>query len=462
MTIDKVSGTADDRTLVVTSDSSGESIRLQKCMLLAISGPLQGEDFMVDKDVFTIGSGTHNDLVLRDSTISKHHCQIQVLPEGCLIRDLGSTNGTVVRGVKVTQAFLPEGAEIQLGSTKVIFCPLQESVEYALSREHSFGELLGRSVAMRRVFHLAETYAPTDATILIEGETGTGKEVLAEEMHRHSKRRAKPFSVIDCGVLSRELIESELFGHTKGAFTGANHHRTGAFEHADGGTVFLDEISDLAPDLQPKLLRVLEKREIRRLGSNDVRNIDVRIISATNRKLENEVNVGQFREDLYYRLSVVRIEIPPLRKRKDDIPLLAEKFLQEFLGDETPDELGDFGRALQGFGNHDWPGNVRELRNLTQIAAYAAPQHRPVDLAACLYLDKINGAAGGAKETVRGEFTADRPFKEMKNRLIADFELGYIRALMERCEGNVSRAAREAGIERAYLQRLLKKYGMKP
>jgi transcriptional regulator with GAF, ATPase, and Fis domain len=228
-----------------------------------------------------------------------------------------------------------------------------------LSESEAFGSLIGRSTAMRHVFHLAETYAPTDATILIEGETGTGKEVLAEEIHRHSKRGDQPFIVIDCASLAKDLIASELFGHVKGAYTGADSDRVGAFEHANGGTVFLDEIGELNPDLQPKLLRVLERKEVRRLGSNQTKKVDVRILCATNRKLENEVNANRFREDLYYRLSVARIELPPLRKRRDDVPLLTTSFLREKLGNDALVQIANFDQTIRTFENHDWPGNVR-------------------------------------------------------------------------------------------------------
>jgi transcriptional regulator with GAF, ATPase, and Fis domain len=395
------------------------------------------------------------DLVLEDSAVSRRHCEIQLTPDGYVIRDLGSTNGTLVQGVKVTEAFLDQGTDFQLGKTKFVFCPLQEATEYTVSRRETMGRLIGKSFRMRRVFHLAETYAPTDASILIQGDTGTGKEVLAEEIHRHSHRKNKPFVVIDCASLAREIVESELFGHTKGAFTGANADRIGVFEHADGGTVLLDEIGDLGPDLQPKLLRVLEKREIRRVGSNQIRNIDVRIISATNRKLESEVNVGKFREDLLFRLSVVRIEMPPLRKRKEDIPLLTLQFLKEFHGDDALAQVVNFDKTMEAFCNYEWPGNVRELRNLVEIAFYG--ERRPVDLGAFLYVNRTTSREDSSKP----DHPADRPLKVAKGELIMDFEKDYIGDLLKKHGGNISKAAREAGIERAYLQRLIKKYELK-
>ncbi len=443
-------------TLVVDSENRPESIRIRKTKLLIISGPMQGREFILDRDVFSIGSSAQNDLRLEDPAVSKRHCEIRVDDIGYAIQDLGSTNGTYVQGIRVSYAFLHPGAELTLGKTRLVFCPLQEAQELSLSPNDSFGEMLGQSVAMRRVFHLAETYAPTDATVMIVGETGTGKEILAEEIHRHSHRKDKPFIVIDCATLARDLIESELFGHSKGAFTGASTDRAGAFEHADGGTVFLDEIGDLGPELQPKLLRVLEKREIRRVGENAPRKIDVRILCATNRRMDVEVNEGRFREDLFYRLSVVPIELPPLRRRREDIPLLLTKFITDLHGPDALGEIEDFEETMDILKRHEWPGNVRELRNLAELAFYS--DRRPIRLDAFLGLGRLarSPAPGGSAATV----SADRPFKDAKGELISEFEKAYIRDLLHRNRGNVSRSAREAGIERAYLQRLIRKYGI--
>jgi transcriptional regulator with PAS, ATPase and Fis domain len=317
--------------------------------------------------------------------------------------------------------------------------------------------MTGRSIPMRRIFYLVETYAPSDATIMITGETGTGKEILAEEIHRYSNRKQKPFIVIDCAAISKELIESELFGHVKGAFTGANADRQGAFELADGGTVFLDEIGDLSPDLQPKLLRVLEKREIRRVGCNKVRKIDVRIISATNRNLSHVVNEGRFREDLFYRLSVVHLEIPALRRRRDDIPLLVKQFITLLHGEGALSQIADFDRTMDILKRHEWPGNVRELRNLIELAFYS--EKRPVNLSAFLSIGTLRTARG--TDQPEATFATDKPFKDAKNDLIEEFEKAYLNAVLSRNRQNISRSAKEAGIERAYLQRLIRKYGMK-
>ena len=439
-------------TLFLKPAADGGRLLIQKCKLLVVSGPLTGKEFIVSSETVTLGSGANNDLIISDVTVSRRHCEIELTPDGYAIRDLGSTNGTYVQGVRIQAAYLGTGTEFQTGGTRLVFCPLQETCEYRLSPSASFGRLHGQSAAMRHVFYLAERYARTESTILIEGETGTGKEVLAEEIHKHSPRKDKPFIVIDCASLARELVASELFGHTRGAFTGAITDRTGAFEAAEGGTVFLDEIGDLAPELQPQLLRVLEKREIRRVGSNSVRRINVRILCATNKKLQQEVNTGNFREDLYFRLSVVHIEIPPLRKRKDDITLLAGRFMQEFLGKAATPHLSNIEATGKVLARHNWPGNVRELRNLVEIACHSEQQ--PIDLASFLYL-------GSAEPRAMDRISSERPFKVVKQELIQEFELGYITDLLKRHAGNVSQAARQAGIERAYLQRLVRKYGLR-
>jgi transcriptional regulator with GAF, ATPase, and Fis domain len=441
-------------TVIISGGAESPLLRVQKYKLLIVSGPHQGEEVVINSDNFSIGAGSQNDLILEDASVSRKHCEIQQTPEGFLIRDLNSTNGTIIHGVRICEAYLGEGTELQVGNTKLIFCPLQEMAEYPLSSRESFGQLVGRSIAMRKVFHIAETYAPTDASILIEGETGTGKEILAEAIHAHSRRKGKPFSIIDCGSLASGVIESELFGHVKGAFTGAAMDRTGVFEHANGGTVFLDEIGELGLDLQPKLLRVLEKKGIRRLGSNVVKTIDVRIITATNRKIEKEVNSGRFREDLFYRLSTVKIVLPPLRKRKEDIPLLTRHFLTQLFGGTQWESMIDFQKTMTLFYNYDWPGNVREIRNLLEMAFHGRRDR--IDPGACLYLTRMREFESSSAP----RYGADQPFKSAKQDLIGRFEKDYVRGLLEKSNWNISRAAREAQIERAYLQRLIKKHDL--
>lgn len=446
------SGQGAFHTVMLNRKGAPRALQLKKAKLLIISGPEQGREVAINKDVFTIGAGAQNDLVVTDASASRRHCEVQQRADGFLLRDLGSTNGTLVQGVRVCEVYLAEGVEFQVGTTRMVFCPLLETMSYPLSSRESFGRLIGRSTAMRRVFHLAETYSKTDSAVLIQGETGTGKELLAEGMHAHSPRSRKPFVVIDCGALASGVIESELFGHAKGAFTGAGVERMGAFEQAHGGTVFLDEIGEFDIALQPKLLRVLEKKEVRRLGSNTVRPVDVRIIAATNRNVEREVREGRFREDLYYRLSIVKIELPPLRQRKDDIPLLVRCFLKELTGSDDVTSWPDFERSMELFRQHDWPGNARELRNVVEMGVRGS--EGAVDLGACLTLGRM-----GLKDSGAGvSDTDDMPFKDAKNQLVEHFERDYLVKLLERNGGNISQAAREAQIERAYLQRLVRKH----
>ena len=432
--------------------SAPRALQLKKAKLLIISTTERGREVPIDKDVFTIGAGAQNDLIVTDEAASRRHCEIVQREDGFFLRDLGSTNGTMVQGVRVCEVYLAQGVEFQVGKTRMVFSPLQETMSYPLSTRDSFGRLNGVSAAMRRVFHLAETYARSDAAILIQGETGTGKELLAEALHAHSPRSKKPFVVIDCGALATGVIESELFGHAKGAFTGAGAERVGAFEAAHGGTVFLDEIGELDLSLQPKLLRVLEKKAVRRLGANTVRPVDVRIIAATNRNLEREVREGRFREDLYYRLSIVKIELPPLRQRKDDIPMLVRCILKDLTGSDDVKAWSEFEKSMDLFRQHDWPGNARELRNVIEMGVRGSA----IDLGACLTMGRM-GSPDPDAGTVD---TSDMPFKDAKNQLVDHFERGYIVKLLERNGGNISRAAREAQIERAYLQRLVRKHDL--
>ena len=435
MADDRTNNVASETLVLADGDNQENLFRVRRTKLLVISGPLQGREFVLNRDTFTIGSGSHNDLTIEDSTVSKRHCEIVVEQSGYLIRDLDSTNGTFVQGVRVSSAHLAPGSEIQLGKTRIVFCPLQDANDIPLSRNEAFGAMLGRSVPMRRIFYLAETYSPADVTVMITGETGTGKEILAEEIHNHSNRRDKPFIVIDCAAISKELIESELFGHVKGAFTGANADRQGAFELADGGTVFLDEIGDLSPDLQPKLLRVLEKREIRRVGENKTVNVDVRVVCATNRNLEEMVVSDEFREDLWFRVNTFEIPLPPLRERPDDIPRLARHLAGRFR--KVPPDADIFAKdALAALSEHDWPGNVRELVNVIEHAMILCddlpitPEHLPSRLT----LRRPRSIAGAVR-------VADHSTKSLR-----EIEMDAIFEALERCGGNKPKAAEQLGV----------------
>jgi DNA-binding NtrC family response regulator len=286
---------------------------------------------------------------------------------------------------------------------------------------------------------MLQRLSDSDATVLLIGETGTGKGALAEAMHRMSTRANGPFVVVDCGAIPGNLIESELFGHEKGAFTGADRKREGAFSLASGGTLFLDEVGELDIDLQPKLLRALESREIRPVGSNQSEKVDVRIVSATNRDLREEVNRGSFRSDLYFRLNVMRIELPPLRERREDIPMLVESFYRKLVEDDTaspPAEL--LSRMLRG----EWPGNVRELRAAVERAVVLGDLESTEPL----------------RSSANAEFDYTTSYREAKEAAIGRWEERYIPELVERYDGNLSRAARAVSMDRNHLRKLLRRY----
>jgi two-component system nitrogen regulation response regulator GlnG len=317
--------------------------------------------------------------------------------------------------------------------------------------------VLGASEPMRRLFALLAKAASTEATILLTGETGTGKEALAEAVHLRSRRDKRPFVVVDCGAIPHELIASELFGHAKGSFTGAGADKQGLVEAANHGTVFFDEIGELALDLQPQLLRVLDRRQVRRVGETQAIDVDIRVIAATHRDLRAMVRAGKFREDLYYRLAVVAAHVPPLRERKSDIPALATWFAERM-------GRGSFAQSpslLELLDRHDWPGNVRELRNVVE---------RALSLGDAALADLGDGApplpsgepeaSDGAAKRPSSSDVLDLPFKEAKAALVESFERDYLTALLARHRGNISRAAAEAGIDRNYIHRLVKKYGL--
>ena len=333
--------------------------------LVVVKGPDRGETIAIAETPVTVGSGGGCDVLLSDPTISRKHLGIEPGPAGLVVRDLGSTNGSFVQGSRFNELTLGFGTEVTIGKTVLKYLPTEEEVDLAPSDQESFGSLVGRDPKLRRLFRVLDDVAATEATVLIEGETGTGKELLAEEIHRHSPRKDGPFIVFDCGAVPDELIESALFGHVRGAFTGAITDRPGAFEEADGGTLFLDEIGELAPGVQPALLRALDKQSVRPVGGSTYTRASVRVVAATNRNLRAEIAARRFREDLYYRVAVVRMSVPPLRERPDDIPLLVQHFMRQFRGDNP---LQVTREDLERLRRHDWPGNVRELRNVIERA----------------------------------------------------------------------------------------------
>src|SRR5579859_584682 len=308
----------------VTPGSGGSS---NDFTLLVLTGLAVGQTVTVDRKV-RVGKAADNDLVLPDDTVTRHHCELERRGDCVFVKDLGSTNGTRIAGSKITEALAPPGSILRFGEVEVVVRASPQKVDVLPSEEPRFGPAIGESLAMRTVFGMLQRIAPTDGTVLLEGETGTGKDVLARAIHLASPRAKQPLVIIDCGAVSYNLIESEIFGHERGAFTGAIAARRGAFENAEGGTLFLDEVGELPIDIQPKLLRVLESREFRRVGGNKTMRTDVRVLVATKRNLQREVQAGKFREDLYFRLAVVPITVPPLRARRDDIPQLVEHILR--------------------------------------------------------------------------------------------------------------------------------------
>ena len=416
-------------------------------VVLVLSGNRKGHKQPLGEKC-TIGKAEGNDLVLPDDTVSRRHCEL--LREGASIRvrDLESTNGVRVDGTRVKDALLAPGAVLRVGEVEIALRPAERRPEPLPSERTSFGGALGASLAMRTIFGVLERIAGTDATVLLLGETGTGKDVLARAIVAESQRKNGPFVVVDCGAVSYSLIESELFGHERGAFTGAVAARQGAFELANGGTVFLDEIGELPLDVQPKLLRVLETREFRRVGGNKSLKTDARVIAATKRDLEREVKAGKFREDLYFRLAVVPVTVPALRQRREDVPLLARHIL-ESAGADFPLEAD----ALSALAAHDWPGNVRELRNVLERAVYMARATGTFDLGTI--------APGGGGDGSAFHFEAEHSYRETRTRFENEFERRYVKWLLGRHQNNVSAAAREARMDRKHLSDLAKKHGLR-
>jgi len=396
--------------------------------------------------MITIGSAPGNDLVLEDETISRYHLELRASGDRIAVHDLGSTNGTLHGSLQIEKGLLAPGATLTLGKTEIRVDHGGKIAAEIYGAEHLDG-LYGRTPAMQRLMAQIKRTAEKDASMLLLGETGSGKEVIAQAIHRSSPRKNQPFETVDCGSLMPTLIASELFGHEKGAFTGADRQHIGAFERADKGTLFLDEIGELPSTLQPALLGALERRSFRRVGGQKPISIDVRVIAATHRDLRQEVNSGGFRQDLYFRLAVVLLEIPPLRERADDIPLLAERFLR-MAGHDGPVERILPPSAVDMMRKHHWPGNVRELRNFVEatLALGEAPRI---------------GGAGGERKAQPEAMDLTKPYSEAKDALLERFEHQYLEALMARANGNISGAAREAKMNRSYLLELLKRHGIR-
>jgi DNA-binding NtrC family response regulator len=432
-----------DAWTAVSTAITGDVLAVRRFVVTVVGGAEQGLSFRSVAARCAIGSHPSNELVIAAPTVSRFHAEIAIDENGPRIRDLGSRNGTEVDGVRVVDAFLRSGSVVRVGNVSMRFDVERERNRVALSTNERFGPIVGRSIAMRALFAQLELSAPSDATVLLEGETGTGKSEVAEAIHEASARAEAPFVVFDCASVPGTLLESALFGHEAGAFTGATKRRRGAFEEAHGGTLFLDEIGELPIDLQPKLLRALEEREVRRLGGLETIPFDVRIVAATHRDLRREVAAGRFREDLYYRLAVLRLGIPPLRSRPEDLPAIVKEIVRRLgLPDAARERLAspDFVASLR---SGAWPGNVRELRNHVERCAVLDEYVAPSDL--------------GAREAPV-DVDPRLPYQDARRIALDRFERAYAEAIVELHGGNVSRAARESGIARTHLHRLLRRH----
>jgi DNA-binding NtrC family response regulator len=422
--------------------------------LVATAGPGAGRALAMASVLATVGRHPTNDLVLPDPQVSGVHLELRRVGERVHVRDAGSTNGTWLGPHRVTELELAAGGEIKVGGTMLRLDLDDKSSTATVSVLNSFGELVGQSTEMRELFATLERVAPKSLAVLVQGETGTGKEEVARALHARSSRAGQPFVVIDATALPQTLAESLLFGHEKGAFTGADQRRIGFFEAATGGTVFIDEIGELAAPLQSKFLRVLERQEVVRVGGHAPVKIDVRVIAATHRDLRHEIEGGRFREDLYYRLAQVRVVLPPLRDRLEDIPILCQKLLATLPGEREMPILIEQS-ALDFLATQPWPGNVRELRNVLARAAALAQD-------GIVRRQDVAGEGFGFRGTrqEREALDVSGKFAPAKDRAIERFESAYLAALMKRCGGNLSLAAREADVARHHLRDLLKKRGL--
>lgn len=435
-------------TEVIGKAETGMKLKVMRARLKVVKGPDKGQEKSVPLHGLLVGKGPTCNFVLHDPAVSSEHFRLVPTERGFLVEDLGSSNGTWVEKVRLGAGLISNKEKVSVGYTALRLEVLGEYEEHPLSLNSSFGEMIGPSVAMRQAFAILERAADSEATLLLEGETGTGKDLAAENVHALSSRETKPFVVVDCSGMQPDLIESHLFGHVKGAFTGAESNHMGAFEAAQGGTIFLDEIGELSPALQPKLLRVLEKRQVQRIGETNYRPVDVRLIAATNRHLDAEMESGRFREDLFYRLSVLRVSLPALRDRRDDIPLLASAMVRRLDPNMKPSELLSE-NVLKMLTHHDWPGNVRELRNVIErLLLFPEWPERVIDPS----VEEEHSASVGDPNEL--------PFLEARDLVLDRFERNYVISNLKACDGMVSKAAKRAKTTRQTFHRLMNKHGI--
>jgi DNA-binding NtrC family response regulator len=426
-------------------------------ILTVTEGPDQGKTFALDESnpsSVLLGQSEACEVRLSDRSVSRRHAALEVTGGKLRVTDLGSSNGTSIQGLSIVDAFCSGGELLRVGTT-ALRVEVRASIRAPeLTAATSFGLMIGASAAMRRLYPLCSRLAASNVPVLIEGETGTGKEALAESLHAEGSRASGPYVVFDCTSVPANLLESELFGHERGAFTGAVASRKGVFERANGGTLLIDEIGDMDPILQPKLLRVLERAEVQRLGGSESFKVDVRVLAATRRDLDREVQSGRFRDDLFHRLVVARVELPPLRRRKGDVALLARHFARLLGG-----EVGAIGDGLLArWEDLPWPGNVRELRN-------AVARHLALgELATLGPLPDDDRAQSGealpsaAVHSVAVPLAMQLPLAEARQRAIDQFDRSYVKQVLAHHGGNVTRAAEAAGVAKRYFQLLKAKY----
>jgi DNA-binding NtrC family response regulator len=414
-------------------------------ILRVVEGPDLGSELVFGEDAVTIGKSEGATLRLSDPTVSRLHLSLTRADGLVLVRDLGSKNGTWIGPVRIGEASVPTGTRLHLGATEITLAMRTQTVRRSQwMGGDRLGSLVGSSPAMHKVFARLARMAHTDSRVLVRGESGTGKELAARTLHEIGLRASGPLVIVDAAAIADTLAEDELFGHVPGAFTGATSVRIGAFERAHGGTIFLDEIGDLPLSLQAKLLRTLEDGTVQRLGSGERIAVDVRVIAATHKPLEQMVNERTFREDLYYRLAVLDVCMPSLRERPADIPLLAREILRGDLRDDAP-TVALVEAALAEHHGYAWPGNVRELRNFVRRVAVLGREH------AQLHAPIHEGA----------HVHAELPFQEAKEKWVEHFQRKYVERVLEETGGNVTEAARRSGISRVHLSNLAGRLGLR-
>ena len=458
-----VPASVDSETYSINLNAIQDALRFETCVINVEKGPEAGTSKQFSKDVIRIGAHPRCDVIINDGTVSRFHCEIRRHSDGYRLVDDGSTNGTYINKLRICEVYLHAGCTFQIGNTTLSFSPQVEEIAQGESEQSKCGPLIGGSRQMRSIYHLISKVAPSDLSVVVQGETGTGKELVAQAVHELSRRSEKPFVVFDCSAVPEHLIESELFGHEKGSFSGAIRTHAGVFEQADGGTLFLDELGELAVALQPKLLRALESGMIRRVGGERTIKVDVRVISATNRDLEQMVNEQTFRQDLFYRLAKVQLQLPPLRDREGDIKMISEHFLERL------NQQNEGYRHIQGITPNalhqlvawSWPGNVRELRNVIERAYTFADREmiHSADLSAQIQTVQAQTLSEErGQESLNFDIPENYSLKEAKERIISSFEKDYLQQLLEKHQNNISAVSREAGIDRRHVYRLMKKY----